>query len=248
MYEAIINSILQDDFSAFEYQYLELSQAYDGFGGFGGSSRFDLFMFDHNGFYNLLLLKRTEMIEYLYRLDFQLMKCLVYMNLSRIKEDELFEFWSYILDNGWHLKLNGQIDRFVFLNIVSKHFSLLELSVRKGTHAAGSGRGQGIHLTQLEEIGGGVYLRVMSLFYNKSSEEIRKLLDDPMWREELFSIDHVEALCLLIGDGYLSGDIITNIPNIIRNKKREIEECKDATLELTQLPRDVVIYCIHPYF
>ena len=239
MYDAIIDAILRDDFSAFEYQYLELSQAYDGFGGFGGSSRFDLFMFDHNGFYNLLLLKRTEMIEYLYRLNFQLMKCLVYTNLSRIKEDELFEFWSYILDNGWHLKLNGQIDRFVFLNIVSKHFSLLELSVRKG---------KGIHLTQFEEMKDGVYLRVMSLFYNKSSEEIRKLLDDPMWREELFSIDHVEALCLLIGDEYLSGDIITNIPNIIRNKKREIEECKDATLELTQIPRDVIVYCIHPYF
>jgi hypothetical protein len=227
MYDAIIDAILRDDFLTFEYQYLELSQAYDGF---GGSSRFDLFMFDHNGFYNLLLLKRTEMIEYLHRLDFQLMKCLVYMNLSRIKEDELFEFWSYILDNG-------EIERFVFLNIVSKHFSLLELSVRRG-----------VHLTQFEEIGGSLYIRVMTLFYNKSPGDIRKLLDDPMWRVELFSIDHTKALCLLITDGYLSGDVITNIPNIIRNKKREIEECKDATLELTQLPRDVIVYCIHPYF
>lgn len=234
MYDAIIDAILRDDFSAFEYQYLELSQAYDGF---GGSSRFDLFMFDHNGLYNLLLLKRTEMIEYLHRLDFQLMKCLVYINLSRIKEDELFEFWSYILDNGWHLKLNGEIERFVFLNIVSRHFSLLELSVRRG-----------VHLTQFEEISGSLYIRVMTLFYNKSPEDIRKLLDDPMWRAELFSIDHTKALCLLIGDGYLSGDVITNIPNIIRNKKREIEECKDATLELMQLPRDVIVYCIHPYF
>ena len=85
MYEAIIDAILRDDFSAFEYQYLELAQAYDG--PHPESSHFDLFMFDHNGFYNLLLLKRTEMIEYLYRLNFQLMKCLVYMNLSRVEED-----------------------------------------------------------------------------------------------------------------------------------------------------------------
>jgi hypothetical protein len=235
MYEAIIDAILRDDFSAFEYQYLELSQVRDG--PHPDSSRFDLFMFDHNGLYNLLLLKRTEMIEYLHNIDYQLMYCLVHMNLLRINEDDLFEFWSYILENRWHLKLNGEIERFVFLNIVSKHFSLLELSVRKGTH-----------LTQFEDIGGSLYMRVITLFYNKTLEEIRKLLDDPMWREELFSIDHTNALCLLITDGYLSGDIITNIPNIIRNKKREIEECKDATLELTQLPRDVIVYCIHPYF
>jgi hypothetical protein len=234
MYDAIIDAILRDDFSAFESQYLALSQAYDGP---RDSSRFDLFMFDHNGFYNLLLLKRTEMINYLHHLDFQLMKCLVYMNLSRIQEDELFEFWSYILDNGWHVTTNGVLEWLVFANIVSRNFSLLELSVRKGTH-----------LTQFEEIGGSLYIRVMTLFYNKSSEEIRKMLDDPMWREELFSIDHTKALCLLIGDKCLSGDVITNIPNIIRNKKREIEECKDATLELTQLPRDVIVYCIHPYF
>jgi hypothetical protein len=234
MYEAIIDAILQDDFSAFEYQYLALSQVRDGP---RDSSRFDLFMFDHDGLYNLLLLKRTEMINYLYYLNFELMKCLVYMNLSRIKEDELFEFWSYILDNGWHVTTNGVLEWLVFANIVSRNFSLLELSVRRG-----------VHLTQFEEIGGSLYIRVMTLFYNKSPEDIRKLLDDRMWRAELFSIDHTKALCLLITDGYLSGDVITNIPNIIRNKKREIEECKDATLELTQLPRDVIIYCIHPYF
>jgi len=131
--------------------------------------------------------------------------------------------------------------RLFFICSPSKYeiFSLLELSVR---------RGKGIHLTQFEEIGGSLYIRVMTLFYNKSPEDIRNLLDDRIWRAELFSIDHTKALCLLIIDGYLSGDIITNIPNIIRNKKREIEECKDATLELTQLPRDVILYCIHPYF
>ena len=155
----------------------------------------------------------------------------------RIKEDELFEFWSYILENGWHLKINGEIERFVFLNIVSKHFSLLELSVQKG-----------VHLTQFEEIGGSLYVLVMTLFYNKPPEDIRKMLDDRMWRAELFSIDHVKALCLLVTDGYNQGDVITNIPSIIRNKKREIEECKDITLELTQIPRDVILYCIHPYF
>lgn len=234
MYEAIIDAILRDNLSDFKSQYLELSQAY---GGFRLSSRFDLFMFDYNGFYNLLLLKRTEMINYLYRLNFHLMKCLVYMNLSRIKEDKLFEFWSYILENGWHLKLNGAIDRFVFLNIVSKRYNFLELSVQKG-----------VHLTQFEEIGGSLYVLVMTHFYNKPPETIRRMLDEPMWRAELFSIDHVKALCLLITDGYLQGDIITNIPNIIRNKKREIEECKDITLELTQIPRDVILYCIHPYF
>jgi hypothetical protein len=159
------------------------------------------------------------------------------MNLTRIQETELFEFWSYILDNGWHVTTNGVLEWLVFANIVSRNFSLFELSVRRG-----------IHLTQFEQIGGSLYIRVMTLFYNKSPEEIRKLLDDPMWRAELFSIDHTKALCLLITDGYLSGDIITNIPSIIRNKKREIEECKDATLELTQLPRDVIVYCIHPYF
>ena len=130
MYEEIIDAILRDDLPDFKSQYLELAQAYGG--PHPESSRFDLFMFDHNGFYNLLLLKRTEMIEYLYRLNFQLMKCLVYMNLSRVEESELFEFWSYIIDNGWHLKLNGEIDRFVFLNIVSKRYSFLELSVQKG--------------------------------------------------------------------------------------------------------------------
>ena len=233
MYEAIIDAILRDDFSAFEYQCIELSQANDGL---GGSSHFELFMFDHNGLYNLLRMKRTEMIEYLHRHEFQLMKCLVYMNLSRIQETELEEFWSYILENGWYVNSNGEIDRFVFLNIVSKHFSLLELSVRRG-----------IHLTQFEEIGGSLYILVMTLFYNKSPETIREMLDDMVWRAELFSIDHVDVLCLLIKEGYLSGDIITNIPNIIRNKKREIEECKDATLELTQIPRDVIEYCIHPY-
>jgi len=235
MYEAMIDAILQDDLSAFESQYLELSQVRDG--PHPESSLFDLFMFDDNGLYNLLLLKRTEMINYLYRLNFQLMNCLVYMNLSRIEEDELFEFWRYILENGWHLKLDGEIDKFVFLNIVSKHFSLLELSVQKG-----------VHLTQFEEIGWSLYIRAMTHFYNKPPETIRKMLDDPMWRAELFSIDHDKALCLLITEGYNPGDFITNIPSIIRNKKREIEECKDITLELTQIPRDVILYCIHPYF